>query len=150
MTQHASVSVTLGERKGMVNESIASVSQLTGALELPRQALWCYSLAPRFHLGVYAAGSTGSMQEALGSSPLELPWAAELAAGWESIPLWAKLTGHSLFVAGLAPEFRVSWAVHLVVGAPRRARAPPPRQSLPRRRAAPTRPRAPPPKPSHS
>ncbi|GBF92452.1 hypothetical protein Rsub_04556 [Raphidocelis subcapitata] len=50
------------------------------------------------------------------TSPLDLPWAAELAAGWDSVPLWAKLTGHSLFVAGLAPEFKgVSWLVHLVL-----------------------------------
>jgi hypothetical protein len=47
---------------------------------------------------------------------VELPWAADAASFWESVPLTVKLVGHSLFVAGLAPEFKGQWLVHYVVG----------------------------------
>lgn len=46
---------------------------------------------------------------------LSLPLAAELASHWEAVPLWFKLSGHSLFCASLAPEFKTHWLVHLVV-----------------------------------
>jgi hypothetical protein len=75
----------------------------------------------------------------LPASPLELPWAAELTDFWESVPLSVRLAGHSLFVAGLAPEFRSHWLVHYVVSAARRraARPAPAAGPCPARRSAP-------------
>jgi hypothetical protein len=68
----------------------------------------------------------GAFEGILPSSPLELPWAAELTDFWESVPFSVRLAGHSLFVAGMAPEFRAHWLVHYVVrAAAAMCRAPP-------------------------
>jgi hypothetical protein len=51
----------------------------------------------------------------MASVPLELPFAADLATFWKSIPIDFLLVGHSLFCAGLAPEFKQRWLVHYIV-----------------------------------
>lgn len=51
----------------------------------------------------------------MASAAISWPLGSALADFWEAVPVTAKLAGHSLFVAGLAPEFKAHWLVHLVV-----------------------------------
>lgn len=46
---------------------------------------------------------------------LQLPWAADLMDVWEAVPHTVTFVGHSLFAAGLAPEFKGHWLVHYLV-----------------------------------
>ncbi|KAI8470760.1 MAG: hypothetical protein J3K34DRAFT_521068 [Monoraphidium minutum] len=57
----------------------------------------------------------GVMDAFAGGLAIDLPWAEELASFWKSVPLDLVLAGHSLFVAGLAPEFKGAWLVHYLL-----------------------------------